>query len=193
VTPEAASFVVRGSDLSLSNHGQLELMRAVLGRGLPFRTMVRGSSMSPFIRDEDVLTVTSLGGHRPRVGDIIAFTLPGAGRLVIHRIVASDEDGWQTRGDNCRGSDGVVIRGQIVGRVVRCARDGRRIRIGVEVGGAWVAALSRHGLISRAGSTQRAVLRAGSGVLRQARRYVSREGASRRIELEADSPPGSPE
>ena len=61
-----------GSELQLSSRALAELMKNVLARGLPFRFRVRGWSMTPFIRDFDVVTVVPLGST-PRTGDVVAF------------------------------------------------------------------------------------------------------------------------
>ena len=51
--------------LSLSGEALIELMRAVLARGLPFRFAARGFSMAPFIRDGDVISVSPPLSARP--------------------------------------------------------------------------------------------------------------------------------
>jgi hypothetical protein len=53
----SSPFVSQGGELRLSNPGQRELLRAVAERGAALCTTVRGFSMSPFICDEDVLTI----------------------------------------------------------------------------------------------------------------------------------------
>jgi len=138
------------ADLALSNAGQLGLLRAFVQRGAALRTSVRGASMSPFIRDRDVLTVAPLNGREPRVGDVVAVAVGHPERLVIHRVVACRPGGWLVRGDACRRADGVVAPADLVGRVVRAERRGREVRVGIAAGaagGALVAALSRSGVL----------------------------------------------
>ena len=128
---DSLSFTRPGGELHLSNLGQLELLRGMVGRGRGLRTTVRGFSMSPFIRDNDVLTIVPMNTQAPRVGEVIALTLPGSGRLAIHRIVARAGTGWLVRGDNCPKTDGVVARENIIGRVVCVERRGREVRLGL--------------------------------------------------------------
>jgi hypothetical protein len=127
----------------------LELARGLMERRVRLRTSVRGSSMSPFVRDEDVLTIAPIGGRSPRVGEVIAFVLPDTKRLAIHRVVARREGGWLVRGDNCRTADGVVGLADIVGRVIRVERAGHDVRVGCLSGGACIAALNRGGNLVR--------------------------------------------
>ena len=144
------SLAVRpGGELHLSNPGQLELLRAMMERCVRLRTSVRGSSMSPFVRDKDVLTIAPMGGRLPRVGEVIAFVLPDTKRLAIHRVIARKEDGWLVKGDNCRTADGVVSFADIVGRVIRVERAGHDVRAGCLSGGACIAALNRGGNLMR--------------------------------------------
>ena len=50
-----------GGELQLSGRALAGLMKNVLARDLPFRFRARGWSMSPFIRDLDVITVKPIG------------------------------------------------------------------------------------------------------------------------------------
>jgi signal peptidase I len=118
-------------------------MRAVLSRGVPFRFRARGGSMHPFVRDGDVVTVQPLGKSRIGAGDIVAFTHPGAGRLVVHRVAAGTGRGLLMKGDNAEYADGIVPLENVLGRVSRVERDGRRIRLGVGPERALIAWLSR--------------------------------------------------
>jgi phage repressor protein C with HTH and peptisase S24 domain len=139
-----SSFFTRpGGELHLSNLGQLELLRGMVEHSRPLRTAVRGFSMSPFIRDDDVLTIEPMNTHAPRVGEVVALTLPDSGRLAIHRIVARAGTGWLVRGDNCPKSDGVAARENIIGRVVRVERQGREVRLGLGAEARLIAWLQR--------------------------------------------------
>jgi len=118
--------------------------------------------MAPFIRDRDTLTIAPGHGRRPRVGEVVAVSLPGAGQLVVHRLVARVGSRWLVRGDNAPEPDGVVGRGDIVGFVSRVERDGRDVRLGVSVGRTPVAWLQRaHALRPLVGTARlvRSILR----------------------------------
>ncbi|MBN1629021.1 MAG: GNAT family N-acetyltransferase [Thermoleophilia bacterium] len=159
-------YTTPGGELSLSNLGQLELLRATMERGLPFRTRVLGFSMLPLIADEDVVTIDPLGEVAPRVGEVVAFVSPESGRLTVHRVVGRTGDGWLLRGDNCRESDGVVAADGILGRIVRVERDGRDVGFGEGLCATGLAWLSKHGALAAVKTTLGAPRRIMSRVLR---------------------------
>jgi ribosomal protein S18 acetylase RimI-like enzyme len=145
-----------GRELRLTNPAQLELLRGMAERGVPLRTAVRGSSMAPFIRDADRVTIVPMR-IGPEVGDVVAVALGDGERMVLHRVVARRPDGWLVRGDNCSAFDGVFQRHAILGRVARVERGGRDVRCGLGAQGAWVAALSRSGWLERGMQARSAV------------------------------------
>jgi signal peptidase len=78
------------------------LRPAALGGSATF-VIVSGSSMEPVLHHGDLAVVRSQDSYVP--GDVVAFEVPegqpGAGALVIHRIVSGNRhDGFTTRGDN---------------------------------------------------------------------------------------------
>jgi hypothetical protein len=125
-------FVVRARELPLSGRALLELMRAVLARGVPFRFCARGWSMAPFIRDGDVITVSPLQAARPVTGDVVAFVRPEGGNLVVHRVVARRGAAWWIQGDSVpEYESGLIPRESLLGRVTRIERNGRYVRLGL--------------------------------------------------------------
>lgn len=136
-------YISQGGSLSLSNLGQLELLLAMVERGVPLRTTARGFSMHPFIRDKDVLTIAPMKDILPAPGDVVAFTQPETGRLAIHRVIEQKEKGWLIRGDNCLEPDGVIPGKNILGIVVRVERGGKNIRLGIGKARLFIAILNR--------------------------------------------------
>lgn len=123
-----------------------DFVAAVLERGVPFRFTARGSSMRPFIRSGDVLTLSPLRGRAPRLGEVVAGRT-GGDRLVVHRVVAAGAGTCELRGDNCPGSDGSVPLEAVLGVVTRVERRGRAKRLGTGPEGALLAALSTAGAL----------------------------------------------
>ena len=80
------NVVVNGKVQVLPRAGFTELLTAVLARGSLFRFQARGFSMSPFIRDGDVLTLAP-APDRLRIGDVVAFINPCNQQLSVHRLV----------------------------------------------------------------------------------------------------------
>ncbi|WP_162802947.1 S26 family signal peptidase [Ornithinimicrobium avium] len=64
--------------------------------------VVSGDSMEPTLSDGDLVVLRHQDGYG--VGDVVSYPVPaggpGAGSLVIHRVVAGDGDGLTTQGDN---------------------------------------------------------------------------------------------
>lgn len=138
------------TELSLSGAALLDLMRAVLDRGVPFRFRARGGSMSPFVRDGDVVTVEPAAAAPVRTGDIVAFVDPASRRLRVHRVAATRGGAFLLKGDNVEVPDGMVQRDGILGRVVRVERDGSPVRLGTGLERGLIAWLSRAGCLARA-------------------------------------------
>jgi len=132
-----------GGELPLSGDSLAGLMRAVLDKGKPFRFEARGTSMHPFIRDGDVVTVVPLAGPDPRPGDVAAFVQPGTGGVRVHRIVKVEAGLYFLKGDNARDVDGALARDMILGLVVRLERGGRARPVGPTFRAAAIARLSR--------------------------------------------------
>jgi len=141
--------VRRGGELPLAGDSLTDLLRAVLDKGRPFRFRARGWSMSPFIKDGDVVTVSPLGGRPPRTGEIVAFLHPGTGKASVHRVVRTRDGRFTVRGDNAFGPDGTLPPDRILGAVTRVERDGRRVRGAGGPASLAVALLSRTGALVR--------------------------------------------
>ncbi|MEW6532975.1 MAG: S26 family signal peptidase [Thermodesulfobacteriota bacterium] len=137
--------------LLLSGGAMADLMAAVLGKGRQFRLCARGASMTPFIRDGDRLTIAPLSARPPRVGDVVAFSVPGeyGSGLVIHRVVWNRGTTFVIQGD-ANGSLAAIIPSEhVLGRVVKAERNGARVRLGLGPEGRLIAWLSRTRLLWR--------------------------------------------
>ncbi len=135
--------------LSLPNSSLIELLQAVLSSRLRFRLQVKGSSMSPFIRDGDVVTIARQHFLRSyNYGRVVAFIHPQNGRLMIHRVVGRKGGSYLTQGDNVSGADGLLSPDRILGHITCAERDGMRVFIGFGPERFLIAFLSRQRLLS---------------------------------------------
>jgi len=139
-------FYKNGGVLSLSGPALNELLRSVLDKGAPFRFRAKGFSMSPFIKDGDIVTVSRLSGASPGLGDVVAFLHPGTEKLVIHRIVGKNSKSYIIKGDNMSQGDGPVTEADIMGRVIRVERNGKKVFLGLGPEKFLIAFLTRSGL-----------------------------------------------
>jgi hypothetical protein len=95
-------------------------------RELPGTYFYHGASMTPFFREGDVLEIEPCAQGNVRRGDVLVFNEPGAGRTVVHRVVAAGPEGITTKGDANGTPDPYLLTAPYIrGRVVR-ARRGRR-------------------------------------------------------------------
>lgn len=123
------------------------LLRASLARGVSLRFHATGSSMSPFIRDDDVITISPLGAAEIGIGDVVAFTRPGTDRLVIHRIVRVESGSFLLQGDNVVEADALIPAGGLLGRLTGIERKGRACRLGLGPERRLIAVCNRCGLL----------------------------------------------
>lgn len=135
-------------ELSFSGTDLVELLRVVLGKGVPFTFRAKGFSMFPSIRDGDIVTVSPLQDAVPRLGDVLAFVGPGGERLIIHRVVGTQGDAYLARGDATSEADGLVREEDVLGRVTYVERDGQETRLGLGPERFLIAILTRSGLLS---------------------------------------------
>ena len=139
--------IMKGSDLSLSGRALVELLRAVLHKGAPVRFQAKGFSMSPFIKNKDVVTLSPLQNASPGVGDVIAFVLQRIDKLCVHRVVGKKGDFYVTKGDNSSEADESVPIENILGFVRRVERDGKEVFLGLGPERFLIAFLGRRGLL----------------------------------------------
>ena len=89
-----------------------------------------GVSMSPYIRDGDMVLVQhSLRPIRP--GDVIVFRRADGfvGHRVLFRRGQTGGMVYRTKGDNLRGFDAPVHQSSVLGRVVRIQKNSKSIKL----------------------------------------------------------------
>ncbi len=144
-----ASYIIQAGELPLSGADLLGLIRPVLGRGLPFRFRAGGQSMSPFIRDGDVISIVPIDQKGPRLGEVVAFCYPGPDQLAVHRVIRRQGTTCLLQGDNLpQRPDGLFPHEALLGKVVRIERDGRPVRFGIGPERVFIAIFSRFGIFT---------------------------------------------
>jgi len=118
--------------LNLKREDFTSIAQEVLGRGRTLRFKARGGSMSPFIRNGDVLEVVPVKG-KINLGDIILY-YSSYGNSVVHRVIQRNKGSIITKGDSVPGSDQPVLFRKVLGRVVAVEKNGWRIRLDKPVG-----------------------------------------------------------
>jgi len=135
--------------LTLPNAAVADLMRAVLDRGGLFGFRARGTSMTPFLRDGDTLTIAPLAVESPRIGDVLAFSYPtgNGSRLVVHRLVGRRGRNLVLQGDASGSTPEIISSEDILGRLVKVVRKGEHVRLGLGPERGLIAWLSCTGVL----------------------------------------------
>lgn len=126
-----------------------ELVRPMLERGMSVRFQARGASMSPAIRDGEIVEIDPVDVRFVRKGDIVLTKSNSGFRL--HRVVVADpqKDIFITRGDCGQENDPSLNGLQILG--LARAKD-------VRLGWMTVQASFKHGLIIRSAARVQYIL-----------------------------------
>jgi len=130
------------------------LLRAATERGASLRFAAAGFSMTPFIKDGDVVTVAPLP-RQIKPGQIAAAVSPANGLVIIHRVIRVGKDEVLLKGDNLNTPDGWVGGDGMLGIVTGVERGGAAWELGITRQAALIARLSRWNLL-------RAVARVGA-------------------------------
>jgi signal peptidase I len=152
--------------LSLSGSALLELLQAVLEKEVPFRFRAKGLSMSPFIKDGDVVTVSPMSHATPRLGDVLAHIDPRTQKLVVHRVVGEEQDFVRLKGDNNVEAGDRVFEKDILGCVKKVERNGQQVFLGLGPERRIISFLSRKMLLPTLLSIYRLFVRPLSGIFR---------------------------
>lgn len=157
------SYVISSREShGMSGSAFAELMEAVLEKNVPFRFTASGSSMEPFIRDGDVLTISPLSLPLRR-GDVVPFINPSGKQLMVHRILDVSREGYLIKGDNNSVPDGRIPAAAIIGRVVRVEHGERQVRMGLGPERLLIAWLSQCCLLTPVVAGMRRALKAFPG------------------------------
>ncbi|BDD87669.1 signal peptidase I [Desulfofustis limnaeus] len=136
------------AELKLSGSALSALMQDVLARGASFRFQAKGGSMSPFVKDQDILTLTKVNPATIRVGDIAAVRPPNRDTLIVHRVIRVSNHAFLLKGDNNPTPDGIFSPDAIIGIVDTIERKGRSAPFCSKPACLIIAVLSRSGLLN---------------------------------------------
>ncbi|MCK5313297.1 MAG: S24/S26 family peptidase [Desulfobacteraceae bacterium] len=136
------------NNLKLSGKNFTNLMRAVLEKNVDFRFQAKGHSMSPFIKNMDIVTVSPLFLNKPEPGDIVAAFFQERESTLVHRVIGKQQGKFIIKGDNNKSRDGVFEQDQIIGVVSKVERNGKRVLYGGGLFGKIIALLSKSSFLN---------------------------------------------
>jgi GNAT superfamily N-acetyltransferase len=115
-------------ELRLDDDSFLDLSAEILRQGGSFQFRAHGSSMAPFIRDGDLLTVVPCDPAGLEIGDVALYRTHRE-RIVAHRVVdkSAQRGEWTlvTQGDARLHPDRPVRGDRLLGRIARIQRGDR--------------------------------------------------------------------
>jgi hypothetical protein len=130
MTLELCHAVEAAADVNVSGAYLKVLLESFLSKGHACRIRANGSSMTPSIRNGDLVTIEPVAASVRR-GDVVASSDMGGGRVLLHRVMNTRGSGsgreFMLAGDNgCAGEDWVG-EGCILGQVRRVSRGDRNV------------------------------------------------------------------
>jgi signal peptidase I len=134
-------------DVITDNEAVAGLLTDALRAGRSFSFRAGGFSMSPFIKDGDLITVSPFGNMPPGRGDIVAFLATAQDGLTVHRIIKRQGIDFIMKGDSNRAADMPVSGSNLLGRVTGIRRRKTERYLGLGPESPLLAAMSRAGIL----------------------------------------------
>ena len=104
----------------------VSLAKESLQKKIPLRFKAKGNSMFPFIKPNDIITISPLQKNILGLGTVVAITKNNSERLFLHRIIRIKDNLFTTKGDNNRGCDAHAIKQEIIGYVSLLERNSKK-------------------------------------------------------------------
>jgi len=133
---------------TLSKKDLIDLLKTVLNKGISCRFQAKGFSMLPFIKNNDVITVSPLKNRIPGFGDVVAFIHPKTEKLTVHRIVGKRDNSYIIKSDKSFNIDGFIHKQNILGYLTKVERNGKEIHLGLGPEKFLIAFLARINILS---------------------------------------------
>jgi len=99
----------------------------LLQAGYALRFTAQGTSMSPLIREGDVVLIEPISGKLPKPSEIVFF-INQQGNLVLHRVLKrwrkDEKFFFLLKGDQVAMTDGIYEKARIIGRLRAVERTG---------------------------------------------------------------------
>lgn len=122
------------------------LLKDLSGSATSFSGKIQGSSMLPWIKDADTITIYPLATPI-KVGEIVVFYDKANSRFIAHRVIQLTKKRITTKGDNCLSPDPALSIDKIAGRVTSIQRGIEQIHFGLGSEAFFIAILSRANIL----------------------------------------------
>src|SRR3989338_2137655 len=124
-------IIMKDNEILFSGRCMSELTKSIINTRRSLRFMAGGSSMSPFIKDKDIVTISPCAPSLIGFGMAVAFVNNKTKKPVIHRIIGRRKNRYLLKGDNAFMSDGMVSLEDIIGIAVKIERGQKDISFGL--------------------------------------------------------------
>jgi signal peptidase I len=102
-----------------------EIAESLLRDNIPLKARVGGTSMIPWLKAGDIVTLKKCPPYTIDKGDIVVFRRNE--KMVIHRVVALRDTNngriFITKGDSCKNTDGEMLPGEFLGKAYAFERN----------------------------------------------------------------------
>jgi hypothetical protein len=122
---------LKPNEISFPSQALIDLIQSTLSKNASFRFQVKGFSMAPFIKDNDVVTISPIYNSSIGLGKSVAFINPHPGKLAIHRVLGKHNNSYLIKGDSALKVDGLIPQENILGVITAIDREGRRTKFGL--------------------------------------------------------------
>lgn len=146
ISPEF--MITENEEFSISGTVVTELAKTILAKGVSFRMRTKGFSMSPFIKDDDVVTISPLFNRSLGIGEVAGFISSRTGKLVIHRVIERNRGLYAVKGDSASTADGFISKENILGYVAKIERNGKKVAFGLGLERIIIALFSKVSLVN---------------------------------------------
>lgn len=130
----------------ISNSSLKLLLEDAVKKNCGIRLKAKGSSMQPFILNNDIITIYPYLNAPPSIGDVAAFVHPVTDKVLIHRIIKKNGN-FIFKGDNVFLKDGRVEQNNILGFVGKVQRGEKEYLFKSGKGNLMIVWLSRLNII----------------------------------------------
>lgn len=123
---------LKPSSIRLATPSVTRLFEDILNRDLNLRVRVTGMSMTPFIRDGDIVIIRKMPYFLLKTGDLIFFKnrqgLPTVHRIIRKRRTANNVREFFTKGDAMISFDELISVDEVLGKICKIEKTGSPAR-----------------------------------------------------------------
>ena len=132
IAGKPTSTCAQKKTLPCSSAAFCELSTDLLRLGKTLRFRAQGISMTPLVRNGDILVIVPATGNPIQLGDIVQCSVV-PGKVVVHRVIGVEKrtDGhyFLIQGDQAAAPDGWVHQSQVFGQLTSLERNGKIIHM----------------------------------------------------------------